>query len=129
MYQVIIRKADKAVMDCRPKTPSIQAVLTAVVSNEQLRGNAAAKAEDYEITLRESPVEVWRDPAVVLAEKWAAIRTERNRRLTECDWTQLADSPLDVEAKAAWAAFRHALRDVPQTYADPDQVVWPEPPE
>ncbi|TCP11189.1 phage tail assembly chaperone [Crenobacter luteus] len=54
-----------------------------------------------------------------------ALRAERNRRLNECDWTQLSDAPLTAEQKAAWASYRQALRDVPEAAADLDNVVWP----
>ena len=53
---------------------------------------------------------------------WDAVRRERDRLLAACDWTQVADAPVDA---AAWAAYRQALRDVPQDYATPDAVVWP----
>jgi hypothetical protein len=58
-------------------------------------------------------------------EQWAAIRAERDAKLTSCDWTQIADAPVDA---AAWAAYRQALRDVPNTQTDPFNIVWPTPP-
>jgi len=36
-------------------------------------------------------------------------RKERNAKLTESDWTQVADAPVD---QAAWATYRQALRDI-----------------
>ena len=57
--------------------------------------------------------------------KWEAVRAERDRRLAACDWTQVADAPVDP---VAWAAYRQELRDIPQDYNDPDLVVWPEEP-
>lgn len=56
---------------------------------------------------------------------WKILRDERDRRLTVCDWTQLADSPLSSEQKATWAVYRQALRDIPANTSDPEQVVWP----
>lgn len=55
----------------------------------------------------------------------AAARAERNARLTACDWTQMPDAPLTPEAKATWAAYRQALRDVPEQAGFPVEVVWP----
>lgn len=52
-------------------------------------------------------------------------RTARNRMLTESDWTQLPDAPLDAAAVAAWATHRQKLRDVPQQTGFPGEVVWP----
>ena len=57
------------------------------------------------------------------------VRTERNRRLRESDWTQLADSVFDAEAMVLWQSYRQALRDVPQQAGFPDGVDWPLPPE
>lgn len=50
------------------------------------------------------------------------IRAERNRKLADCDWTQLADSPVD---KFAWATYREALRNVPDQSGFPWTIVWP----
>ena len=52
----------------------------------------------------------------------AEIRTERDAKLTESDWTQVADAPVD---KAAWATYRQSLRDIPQQAGFPTNVVWP----
>lgn len=56
---------------------------------------------------------------------WAGARTERDRRLGLCDWTQLPDAPLTAEEKAEWAAYRQALRDLPQIAVDPTTIQWP----
>lgn len=60
-----------------------------------------------------------------LARQWADVRAERNRRLYDCDWTQGNDSPLTGQEKQAWKDYRQALRDVPQDFDDPGDVVWP----
>jgi hypothetical protein len=59
---------------------------------------------------------------------YAALRTERNVRLTNCDWTQALDTQLSEEAVWGWQAHRQELRDLPATTDDPVQVVWPTPP-
>lgn len=56
----------------------------------------------------------------------AALRQQRNLKLSASDWTQLADAP--PAAQAAWKAYRQALRDLPATVADPANPVWPTPP-
>jgi hypothetical protein len=61
-------------------------------------------------------------------EKWADIRSRRNVLLTACDWTQVADAPLTEEQKTAWRNYRQALRDIPQAFATPEDVVWPDSP-
>ena len=55
----------------------------------------------------------------------SAIRAERNTKLSECDWTQLNDTPLDNTAKVAWTTYRQDLRDIPSQSGFPHNVVWP----
>ena len=52
-------------------------------------------------------------------------RAERNRRLADSDWTQVADAPVDREA---WAAYRQSLRDVTGQDGFPLNIIWPTPP-
>ncbi len=59
------------------------------------------------------------------AEMAAAIRAERNRLIAASDWTQLPDAPLAAAQKAAWSAYRQALRDVTGQETFPFSVVWP----
>ena len=58
-------------------------------------------------------------------EQAKAVRTDRNNRLLDCDWTQLADSPLDPDAKLAWQLYRETLRMVPEQAGFPWNVQWP----
>jgi hypothetical protein len=53
------------------------------------------------------------------------IRAIRNILLKESDWTQTPDAPVDSEA---WAEYRQALRDLPENTIDPENPVWPTPP-
>ena len=61
-------------------------------------------------------------PAVEEAVAWDRVRAERDRLLAASDWTQVADAPVD---SAAWAVYRQQLRDIPQDFDSPDDVVWP----
>lgn len=54
----------------------------------------------------------------------AANKSVRNKKLAECDWTQLADVPLTADCKASFAEKRQQLRNV-----DLLNPVWPEMPE
>jgi hypothetical protein len=36
---------------------------------------------------------------------------------------------MDETQKQAWREYRQALRDIPQVFATPEDVIWPEPPE
>ena len=52
----------------------------------------------------------------------AEVRTERDAKLAETDWTQVADAPVD---KTTWATYRQALRDIPSQAGFPNEVIWP----
>ena len=54
-----------------------------------------------------------------------AIRSKRNAMLAASDWTQLPDAATD---KAAWAAYRHALRNVTRQTGFPFAIEWPKAP-
>ena len=70
------------------------------------------------------PIAAYIPPAPPTTEQLAyLIRSERNRLLSESDWTQLVDVPKSI--KDTWAVYRQALRDVPQQAGFPDVVDWP----
>lgn len=52
------------------------------------------------------------------------FRLLRDALLSSSDWTQLPDSPLNEEQKSAWAQYRQALRDLPDSY-DGGDIVFP----
>lgn len=54
------------------------------------------------------------------------IRQQRNALLASSDWTQAADVPQAI--KDLWAAYRQALRDIPQQQGFPANVIWPQKP-
>lgn len=58
-------------------------------------------------------------------EQAKSVRSSRNGKLAESDWTQLADSAADKEV---WATYRQELRDVTDQAGFPWEVVWPEQP-
>ena len=60
------------------------------------------------------------------AEQAKAVRSDRDKRLSDTDWTHVADAPVD---KAAWATYRQALRDVPTQAGFPYDITWPSKPE
>ena len=60
---------------------------------------------------------------------WKKIRKERNQLLGESDYLILADAPVDETQKQEWTTYRQSLRDIPQDYDSPDEVVYPDKPE
>ena len=77
-----------------------------------IEGTPAKTAAEYEAAYQAS-----KD-----AERAAAIRTQRDAKLTSSDWTQVEDAPVD---KTAWATYRQELRDVPTQTGFPWEVTWP----
>jgi hypothetical protein len=60
------------------------------------------------------------------AQQAASQRAYRNTLLSGCDWTQVADAPVN---KAVWATYRQALRDVTSQAGFPWTIDWPAKPE
>jgi hypothetical protein len=58
------------------------------------------------------------------AEVAKNVRTTRDAKLAETDWTALSDVTMSPEM----AAYRQALRDVPSQESFPHNVIWPEKP-
>lgn len=67
----------------------------------------------------------WIDPRTAETQ-WRIIKAQRNKLLSDSDWTQLPDVPLTT--KAAWATYRQQLRDV-TTQTDPFNITWPQAPQ
>lgn len=55
-----------------------------------------------------------------------ALRKKRNKLLAESDWTQINDVVL--ADKDEWKTYRQALRDLPETTTDYNNVVFPSKP-
>ena len=77
---------------------------------------------------------VWSNNSWVLdnSQLVIEIRKYRDSYLFNSDWTQIPDSPLTIAKKAEWTAYRQALRDIPETYADVtslSDIIWPIKPE
>ena len=59
-------------------------------------------------------------------DKWEIVRAKRNQLMAACDWMAMPDSPAISDA---WKTYRAALRDLPASESDPDDIVFPNPPE
>jgi len=59
------------------------------------------------------------------ANQASSVRTERNQRLADSDWTQLPDAPVNAQE---WASYRQVLRDITEQAGFPWEISWPEPP-
>ena len=63
--------------------------------------------------------------ARLLADKWANVRRDRDRKLAETDYLALGDNTLSADMKT----YRSKLRSVPQDNSNPDDITWPTKPE
>ncbi|MER2495617.1 phage tail assembly chaperone [Vibrio neptunius] len=59
--------------------------------------------------------------------RWTEVRAIRDAKLSGADvlMNVAVDNGLDT---TAISQYRQALRDIPQTYNQPDDVVWPQKP-
>ena len=55
-------------------------------------------------------------------DPWIKIREKRDQLIRDSDWTMIPGATVD---QAQWSAYRQILRDLPQTYSNPEDVVWP----
>jgi len=58
-----------------------------------------------------------------LEQEAEEVRTQRDALLSQSDWTQVPDAPVD---QTAWAEYRQALRDLPQQVGFPTDITWPQ---
>ena len=56
------------------------------------------------------------------SDPWQAIREKRDGLILQSDWTMTPGATVD---QAQWTAYRQILRDLPQTYENAEDVVWP----
>ena len=52
-------------------------------------------------------------------------RYDRDEKLSESDWTQMPDSPLNSTIKQSWFDYRIALRDITEQSIFPTDITWP----
>jgi len=84
-----------------------------------------------DITLTEEPYFVtWPVLDKPNREPIEIMRKIRNEYLKETDYLATIDYPHPTEeVKQAWLDYRQALRDLPANTTDPENPVWPTPPE
>lgn len=86
--------------------------------------------DDFEIENEEKPSR--EDFEAVFANKRAflVLRKRRDEKLKESDSYVAPDYPhASDKVRQAWIDYRQALRDLPANTEDPENPVWPLPPE
>ena len=67
------------------------------------------------------------DSELVVMTRWTEIRAIRDAKLKAAD--KLLETAIDKSLEeTAFRQYRQALRDIPQTYSNPEDVVWPQKP-
>jgi len=125
-------------------------VLESIGADVLLEGAQASGGNHYQVSQRQGVEEIdgkwytkyilgpiFTDGETTAAEQEAAyrtakdteqaksVRTTRDEKLKDSDWSQVADAPVD---KTVWATYRQELRDVPTQSGFPWEVTWPDAP-
>ena len=96
------------------------------ISDETYRSLFAQQAEGKQIVSDADGYPIAITPPII-TPTWEQIKAQRDKLLQQCDWTVLPDSP--VSNQSVWLTYRQALRDIPQDFATPEEVVWPTTPQ
>lgn len=96
------------------------------ISDETYRSLFAMQAEGKQIVSDNDGYPIAITPAIIVPT-WEQIKVQRDKLLQQCDWTVLPDSP--VSNQSDWLTYRQALRDIPQDFTTPEEVVWPTTPQ
>jgi hypothetical protein len=79
------------------------------------------------ITRDKTPEEIEEDNRAQINTEWALVRSKRNNLLTESDSDVVSDKweIMSPEDKVAISTYRQNLRNIPQTFSTPGDVIWP----
>ena len=97
------------------------------ITNEQHTSLLNEQSQGKQIAPDENGYPIAIVPSVVLPT-WERIRSKRDALLKDSDWSVAGDAT-PKPSKEAWLTYRQALRDLPQSFSEPSEVVWPTKPE
>jgi hypothetical protein len=108
----MINFVDKAIIELYSNVVSV----TLIGEN----GYEAKDAEGQIVTVDSATVEA-RAVELETENKWVKLRNKRNKLLAETDFYALSDVTMTTEM----SNYRQALRDLPSSTSNPDDVVFP----
>tara|TARA_B110000971_G_C19891370_1_gene445494 strand:+ start:357 stop:809 length:453 start_codon:yes stop_codon:yes gene_type:complete len=105
-----------------------------VESTEYIDDYTKNIVEELPILINSSYIQVWNitdaTPEEILEkieDNWVDVRIIRDTLLSQSDWTQFQDSPLNDSTLTEWQSYRQSLRDV-TSQSNPFNLVWPSKP-
>lgn len=98
-----------------------------VISEETWRNLLEDQSQGKQIVPDENGYPIAIVPPVA-PPTWEQIRSKRDGLLKDSDWAAFPDAT-PKPSKEAWLTYRQTLRDLPQNFSEPTEVVWPEKPE
>jgi len=115
-----------------PKTKIVTSVIE--TDNKDIIANTPNLVEVPAGTVIDNPADWAYYPSIGTLKKVGRIvpldeiQDQVQDLLDRSDWTQALDAPLSADDKAAWAAYRAALRDFRKNYKPVKKPAWPTPP-
>ena len=93
--------------------------------NGEITGSATHAENGEKMSVDNPEYVAWLNK--VYPPTWEQIRSQRDALLKDSDWAVAGDAT-PKPSKEAWLTYRQALRDIPQTFSKPEEVVFPSKP-
>lgn len=115
-------------------SPSTQGFYVVGVHNNIPEDVIEVDAEKYQFLIEGASLGkkiVYKSRKLQLADQaipaltWEQVRKQRESKLRASDWTQMPDTALSAEEVDEWRKYRQDLRNITETFDNPDKVVWP----
>lgn len=129
---VVVSKAEKIVGEMVVAKDSLERIRDGL--DPAPHGQKVVEGEDGTLSLEPMTPQEQAGAGQITMETAAALlaleaRADRAALLSSTDWTQVQDSPLSDKARARWATYRQALRDIPAQGGFPWTIEWPKRPD
>ena len=103
-----------------------------ISENKEIKEKVEYIIEEYVVkeiitTRDKTQEEIDEEKASELQNLWQSVRIKRNNLLKDSDIEIVVDKweGMDTPTKLSWSSYRQQLRDIPQSFSSPDQIIWP----